>query len=303
MKRSNVVDGKKWIDRFNINKDGYIKYFFKKLFGLYNNKNIAIFVSARDKSTRLKNKEFKRLTCHCGDTVIDYILNRLLCCFCSSTPISSIPIVLCTSYYKDDYKFVDIDTVNDKARFKNKNNCGIAVYAGHPDDKLDRYYSCMEYFGLDGAIIIDGDNLFTSFGAIKYTYDKLQEGFEYVYSNYNEVPDGLYCYGISKKSLEAVMVNKNSSDTEVWGHLFKGKFYENEYIFPYKFDDRLRLTLDYEEDFDFFNIILDACVSVYNIDVPQILNILTDNEDLYSINCGKIDEYKERLNEIKERTN
>ena len=162
-----------------------------------------IFLSARNKSTRLKNKQLLRLSC--GLTTTEFLLRRL--------KATGLKVVFTTSWEPDDEVF---DSLCSKYN--------TPIFHGHPIDKLVRYQAAMEKFERDKAIIVDGDDILVSLEAIEKTRKALQDGYNYTY--FEDVPDGLYCYGFTLNALDKIVLDKQVEDTEIWGTLFKNKFKE-----------------------------------------------------------------------------
>ncbi len=129
------------------------------------------------------------------------------------------------------------------------------------------------------------------------------------------LPLGVTTYGMRVKALEVVCKIKSIIDTEIWGYLIdRPEIFDIKRI---KITDKLnrpelRLTLDYDEDYELINNIY------FNIPFKKVLNLykvidyLNKNPEIAKINrnCVQLDldkkvkeeineHYKENLEEIK----
>ncbi len=242
---------------------------------------IAIFLSARNKSSRLKDKEVLPFGPN-GDVVIDFLIKRL------KKNLDNLPVIFTTSYYKDDYVFDSYASEHD-----------IEIYHGHPEDKLDRYYDCMKKMDITHAIIIDGDNVFSSLEAISKVRDQFLQGKHYVYFS-KDVPDGLYCYGFSFAALYSVMTEKTTPYTEVWGQMFKDTVKREDAseidLAPFEFSDKLRVTLDYPEDYAFMLEMAKRLDFKEDFLMDDFLRVL--DEEVMDVNSSRIEEYRKNLQKV-----
>src|SRR5207249_306202 len=86
----------------------------------------AIFISVRDKATRLPGKIYADLG---GRPAIERLIERMRTC---TEPDR---VVVCTSTHPDDRKLL-----------ATAERAGISAFAGSEDDKLDRYLRAAERF-------------------------------------------------------------------------------------------------------------------------------------------------------------
>jgi spore coat polysaccharide biosynthesis protein SpsF (cytidylyltransferase family) len=109
-----------------------------------------------------------------------------------------------------------------------------------------------------------------------------------------EAPDDLICgsftYGIRTSALEKVCSIKGTSDTEMMWVYFKDtnlfKTAKLAITDPIFYDANIRMTLDYDEDFQFFKVIFEHYHCVLN-DVPlrTIVPFLKENPEIARINA------------------
>lgn len=227
----------------------------------------AIFLSARDKAKRLPKKLFLEIK---GKPVIEHLIDRL--------KTAKLPdlIVLCTSINPDDLTLVELAKKN-----------SIEYFQGSEDDKLDRYLKAAEKFGIDFMAVVDGDDIFCDPEYI----DKIIEKFKETDADYiicKDLPLGITAFGVSYKGLKKVCEVKNETDTEVWGRYFtETGLFKVEYLEPDKELRRpeYRMTLDYQEDFEFFKAVFE------NLYVPgrifslrEIIQLLKEKPAIAEIN-------------------
>ena len=240
----------------------------------------AIFVSVRDKATRLPGKIYADLG---GRPAIERLIERMRTC---TEPDL---VVVCTSAHADDRKLL-----------ATAERAGVSAFAGSEDDKLDRYLRAAERFGVDFAAIVDGDDLFCDPG---YTDRILREhrtsGGDYVIVD--GLPLGVTAFGIAIPALRVVCERKAESDTEVWGAYFTGRpGFDVRLLEPDARDRRpeLRMTLDYPEDYAFFTAVYDALAP--RDPVPSIRRIIEYCEahpEVAALNRGAQERYEAHLRE------
>ena len=186
----------------------------------------AIFLSIRNKSTRLPHKHFLKIQ---GKTTAELLIERL--------KLAQLPdkIVICTSINPDD------DILEDLARDQ-----GIDCFRGSEEDKLDRYLKAAQNFNIDFILVVDGDDILCDPEYI----DKIIVKFEQTNADYiiaKDLPLGATAFGIKKEALKKVCEIKKESDTEVWGGYFTktGLFkIESVEVDPFLKRPEIRMTLE-----------------------------------------------------------
>ena len=137
----------------------------------------------------------------------------------------------------------------------------VKCFFGDPEDVLTRLLGAADEFGLDYILNITADCPFVD----PFYADKIVE--EYLETDADlirqfDLPHGVFSYGIKVVALRKVVELKDSSDTEVWGRYFTdtGMFNVVDLDVNDKHHNRpgLRMTLDYQEDFEFFKAVFDA---------------------------------------------
>ena len=244
----------------------------------------AVFLSSREKSTRLPKKVILEIK---GKTVTEHLIDRL--------KVAKIPdmVVLCTSTHPDDDILVDI---------AKKSN--INYFRGSEDDKLDRYLNAALKFNIDFMTIVDGDDIFCDPICLDNIIKKYKET-NADYLVYKNLPLGATGHGLKLEALKKVMELKDQDDTEVWaGYFIQSDIFKVEYLEP---DEELkhpeyRMTLDYQEDFDFFKAIFDRLYEPNKVfSLRDIIKLLENNPELVEINKGVQKKFLKRTEELKKK--
>ena len=238
----------------------------------------AIFITVRSDSSRLPNKALKEIL---GRTTIELVISR-------AKQVSNVDeIVLCTTVRPIDDRIVEI-----------AEKCGIKYFRGSLEDKLDRWFGAVKEFDIDYFITMDGDDLFCDPELISLSINQIEN----TNCDFIRAPKGLICgaftYGIKAKALEKVCSIKDTSDTEMMWVYFEDTGLFNVCDLDIKdtvfFNDNIRLTLDYPEDFNFFKTIFESLNCVNN-DVPlsEIVNFLLNAPDIIKINSFRQEDFIE----------
>jgi len=239
----------------------------------------AIFISVRNKSTRLPKKALLEIK---GKTVIEHLIDRL--------KLAKLPdlIVLCTSTNPNDGVLVDIAKKN-----------GINYFQGSEDDVLYRYLKAAEKFNVDFAVIALGDAIFCDPEYI----DKTIEFFKKTNADFIKIPGlpiGVFTYGLKVEAIRKACQIKDAADTEVWGGYFaeSGIFDVRELKVE---DEKLRhpevrLVIDYPGDFELVKEIFNRLYKKGEaFTLREIMQLLKEHPELMEINRKCQELYKENL--------
>lgn len=241
----------------------------------------AIFLSARTKATRLPGKAFLDLG---GRTVTERLIERL------KLAKEAQLIMLCTSTHPDDRALVEI------AR-----RAGIETFCGSEDDKLDRYLKAARQFGVDFVVVVDGDDPFCDSGYIDRIIRRAREG-DADYIRCTGLPVGVGANGVRVTALERVCAIKTERDTEVWGGYFTqtGLFRVEEVTAdPVHTAPELRVTLDYPEDYAFFQAVYrELHIPGRTFSLDEILGLVRENPAIARINQSAQAKYEANLQRI-----
>jgi len=240
----------------------------------------AIFLSIREKATRLPKKELLEIK---GKTVTEHLIDRL--------KQAKLPdmVVMCTSTHPDDTVLVDI---------AEKNN--IEYFRGSEEDKLDRYLQAAKKFGIDFMLIVDGDDIFCDPECI----DNIITNFDETnadYIRYQDLPLGASANGIKLEALKKVCEIKDESDTEVWGGYFtKTGLFDVIFLEPAEElkHPEIRMTLDYIEDFKFFVSVFEELYKPNRVfSLWEIIKLVEEKPEIAEINKGVQEKYLKKIKE------
>ncbi len=187
-------------------------------------------------------------------------------------------IVLCTSTEPEDDVLETIAKEN-----------GIDVFRGSLKDKIERWKGAAEKFNADYVITIDGDDPFCDPELIKLAIEQIEEkGVDVITADNTDYVCGGFTHGISTKTLQAICEMKASNDTEmtkpylIESGKFKVEMLEVPEVFKGK---KVRLTLDYPEDLEFFRTVFDRMNMKRNtVPLREILDFLDKNPEIVEIN-------------------
>jgi spore coat polysaccharide biosynthesis protein SpsF len=242
--------------------------------------DFGIVIIARQGSTRTPNKMLADVA---GKPLLSRLIDRL------ERVQKTDRLVLATTCLPED------DALGELARQR-----GLQVYRGAVDDVIERMLGACQTFGLDFAIIAEGDELFCD-----PTYiDKSLETAEKTAADCvktRDLPIGSWVVGVRRSALSDVYVTKGDSSTEAFSRLFTDdSTYRTEWIDPDsdlpQFDPNLRLTMDYEEDFKLANELYQRLERPgSSVSLKAVLELVRDEPSLVSINSFLNDTYWARV--------
>ncbi len=235
----------------------------------------AIFITVRTGSTRLPNKSLLKID---GKTTIEHLINRV------KKSQKANAIILCTTTLESD------DVLCEMAE-----NNGILYFRGSAPDKLERWNGACQKFGVDFFVTADGDDLFCDPHLIDLAFTQYEESGHMIdFIKSDDVICGSFTYAIKAKALEKVCEIKYTDDTEMmWVYftdtgMFNVQSLENvESIYC---RDDIRMTLDYDDDFEFFkNIIEHFGEKEYSL--KDIVTYIGSNPEVKKINFHRHQEW------------
>lgn len=241
-------------------------------------KNIGFIITGRMKSTRLE----KKLTLKINDReVIAHMIDRAKLIFEKSN------IIIATSSNPQD------DILEDIAKREN-----ISIFRGHEDDVIVRLHNAAKENNIDFFINITADCPLFGFDYIEKIYQlHLDTNADLVTSL--DLPHGYFTYGLKTKAIDKILEIKKTDNTEVWGDYF----YNNPDLFRVEklkvekteIRENFRLTLDYPEDFKFFETIFKHFGSeTYKISSEDLTKYLDKNPEVVAINSDCKNLYTKR---------
>lgn len=240
---------------------------------------IGLLISIREKSKRFPGKVLKIIH---GQTVTENLIDRLY----MATGFEK--LIIATS-----------DDLRDKVFSQFAETKKTEIYYGDQDDKLLRYLQIINHYDLGAVVIVDGDDILCFPEIISKTCEILNRN-EYDVVFWKNLPLGAACSGLTKTALEKVMELKAENDTEVWG----GYFTKGNFKVKYAESDiellnhpEVRLTLDYQEDYDLFKKIYDELyLQNKQFSSPDVMDLLIHKKpELLRINAEAQSKYEEHI--------
>ncbi len=247
----------------------------------------GILIIARVGSTRLSKKHLIKVA---GKSFIQWLAERYLREFGNEIARNEVKIIIATSADRENEVFESLFT-----------GSTVSVFYGSSDNIPLRQLECAKSFGLDNILSIDGDDVLCSVSASRTVYSKLSEGAKAVKTA--GLPLGMNLMGYASKFLEESLTDGLRSGTleTGWGRIFKDDNFETIQLGTYNLDERLRFTLDYEDDATFFQKVIEGLNKhVLTIKDENLIQYVIENK-LYEINEGLNDSYWNNFNSQKNR--
>ncbi len=240
---------------------------------------IGCLLSVREKATRLPQKVLLDIA---GKPLTVSLLGRLA----MASDVDQ--VILSTSTNPDDKVLACLAERE-----------GFSVFRGSEDDKLDRYFQTAKRYGLDAVIIVDGDDPFCFPEGIDMVAGALRHSeAECVYLS--GLPVGAASTGLTTDALRRVLQMKDECDTEVWGGYFigSGRFRSQEICIHDSLlrHPEIRLTIDYQEDYDFITKVIQALGNRMDFSSHELMELLVNRQpELVAINAAAQERYKNHL--------
>ncbi len=237
----------------------------------------AIFVSVRDRSTRLPGKARADIG---GKPAIVRLVERL------RRSREADLLVMCTSVHPDDAVLAELARA-----------CGVACFRGSEEDKLERYRGAAREHSVDFAVIVDGDDILCDPDEIdRIVRAQRGDGADYVFVE--NLPLGATGFGLRVDALERVCAMKAESDTEVWDEYLSPANGFRTLRLPAPAALRrpeLRLTLDYAVDLALFRAIFAELGPDTPFTLGDVVALLDRRPDLTALNAGVRETYQAHL--------
>lgn len=227
---------------------------------------IGFFITARLKSSRLKQKILLDLN---SKSVIDRVIER------AKSVVGVDGVVLCTSTNPQDSVLYDNALKNE-----------IKFYAGSEDDVLKRLLDAAKYYGYDAFVSITADNPLFCIHTSNILVDLYKKN-QYDFINTTGLPMGCNTYLLDVKALDVVNYIKQQTDTEIWGPFINRPDFFNVgelKVVNSPYNEQLRITLDYAEDYEFINQIYAQFNSNNVISLKNVFSLLHSNKHYLEIN-------------------
>jgi spore coat polysaccharide biosynthesis protein SpsF len=236
-------------------------------------KSVAGLITVRTSSTRLPNKCLLPF----GDgNVLEHIIRRSLA--------YGIDPIVCTS--------VDLsDDIIEQIAVKE----GVNIFRGSLANKLKRWSDCAVQFGLESFHTVDADDPFFDGDEIKKSMDLLAFGsYDMVCpSNVSSSGGGSVGYSLTADIVRRAVESLSAeTDTEMmWFYLQKLTGIRSSTLMDnLNTPSKLRLTLDYEEDYWLLETVRRILGNLATRDAVD--HLFVKNPDLYKVNWFRNDEWK-----------
>ncbi|MDB2389767.1 hypothetical protein N9X12_00885 [Alphaproteobacteria bacterium] len=239
---------------------------------MINSKHIG-FITVRTSSTRLPNKCLLPLG---EETVISHVVKR--------TVAYGIEPIICTSTDKSD------DILE-----KISKELGVKCFRGSLVNKLKRWLDCAEHFNVDLFHTIDADDPLFDGNEMIASLDllNLKDCDVVCPTETSSAGGGSVGYSLTTDIIRKALIDIDcNADTEMmWCYLEKVSKVKMETL-PERINNntKVRLTLDYEEDY----WLLASIVRILG-DNParnEVMQLFSNNPDLAKINLFRNDEWK-----------
>jgi len=237
----------------------------------------SIFITVRTQSSRLPNKCLKKIG---NDRIIDLVIKR------AKLSKKSNIIIMCTT-----------DNTEDDVLETIANEHGIYCYRGSSLDKINRWAKAAEKYDVTNIVTFDADDPLCDPYLIDIAFNQLEsDNVDFIHND--RLLCGSFSFAFNSKSLYKVDDIKDSEDTEMmWPYFMDTGIFRCARLDvskEYEIDD-IRLTLDYQEDFNFFEELFSNVE--YNISIPELTEYIYSREGLKEINFFRQDQYKSNQKE------
>ncbi|MBE18375.1 MAG: acylneuraminate cytidylyltransferase [Thaumarchaeota archaeon] len=233
----------------------------------------AVIITARISSKRLPNKTIMEVK---GLKSIEITIER-------AKKIGH-QVILATSNDKLDDVLVDITK-----------KCGIEIFRGSLSNKIKRCHDCFKKFKIDNALLIEGADICYDFNIGIRALTELRETDSEIIWCPKEIITGLFTLAMSKSAIEELyeLVPSENFDTDVFTHLFDKMKAKVSFVKLNKNEKNkeIRLTIDYQEDLDFFRKVYQN-FSITE-DSSVIIKYLLENPSICKMNYFREKDYLE----------
>lgn len=238
----------------------------------------AAIVTVRSTSTRLPGK-VSRIVWE-DKTAVEIVLWR--------ASLTGLPTLMATSSDPSDDALA---AIGEKAGFR--------VYRGDLLNKFHRWLGCFQKFGIQNALLVDGDDLAYDFETGRRALDLLKSQNLEIVKHPEDIVCGYFTYAVSLQGMEklSAVAPAAGQNVDVIVEYIK-KAGLSQALVPLKDHERgrnFRLTLDYEEDLEMFRTLFrgvrpDASgeeITRYLDAHPEIVNINVHRQAMFLENQAR----------------
>ena len=239
---------------------------------MFNNKIVGLIL-VRSRSKRLPNKCFMDFG---KFNMLEHIIER--CKFYNILPI------VCTTLLKSDMKIIKLCK-----------KLNVLYYCGSEKNKILRISECCKKFNIDVFHTIDADDPFFCGEEIKRSINELKfSSLDIVKpTKISSNGSGLVGYSARASLFDKLSkkIKKNTNTEMMWNYFKVLNNITVKSLSKSKFDCKARLTLDYQEDYIFLNIIRSLLGNFASR--KNICLLLKKNPDLYKVNFFRNKQWKD----------
>ncbi|MDA7608750.1 hypothetical protein N8589_04195 [Akkermansiaceae bacterium] len=247
---------------------------------------IGVFITARLGSTRLPGKHLLEVK---GKPLIAWLVTRFTIAFRKQILENELKLFITTSVKPENKKFESIFGKGE-----------VEVFFGSDQNIPLRHLECAKQNNIDYIISIDGDDILCSTEATKLAIGRLIKGSKVLQTS--GLPLGMNVLGYSRKFLEKSLRGKETIKLETgWGMIFDKNVIDIIEIERKEDTDRLRMTLDYDADAEFFQKVISSLDILSINDNHLIDNILSFEWDKINSHLNEI--YWENFNQARKEEN
>ena len=227
----------------------------------------GIVLNARLQSTRLPKKHLREVN---QEPIFLYLIKRIIIEFRKEITNNEVIVIIASSDIPDNQKF----------EFFKKN--GVKIFYGSLDNIPLRQKELTKKFQLDSIISVDGDDIFCSTKGMRKIFKELQSGEKFIKTV--NLPLGLNVMGYTSNFLDYSLTGFENKPLEMgWGRIFDEKQLLSvsiNFVWPSSVSSQsLRFTLDYKEDFDFFEKVIKSLRdNIYYFNDQEIVDWVINNE-------------------------
>lgn len=235
----------------------------------------GILITARLGSSRLKKKHLLDVK---GQPILIYLIRRIKAAFQQEIEEGKIQIVIATSDEPENRQF---------EMFFSQ---GVAVFYGSLCNIPLRHLQAAEEYGFDNIISVDGDDILCSVQGMKLVYKEFANGNVFVKTN--GLPFGMNAVGYTTEFLKSSLSKAEFEVLETgWGRIFDESKVTILNTTISNCNEYMRFTLDYPEDFTFFNELITRFPLDLETSRDQEIVDYVEKEKLYEITKPVASEY------------
>jgi len=228
----------------------------------------AAIVTVRNSSSRLPNKAIMKIKNSLRS--IDIVIER--------AKKTGLPVIIATSTDPTDDVFVEIAKQHD-----------VQIFRGSLLNKIKRWYDCFNKFHIENALIVDGDDLAHNYEIGFRALSELKAGSFDIITCPEDIVTGFFTYAMKKKAISklfSVVPDENTNTDVIARYVEKAKLNVTFITLrDYERNKNIRLTLDYQEDLEFFRKLYEKVDILEN--GKSIIDFLDKNKAILEINFHK----------------